>query len=165
MTPGVPLPYGEAVTSVPDARIRAQALFREIFENVIPLPVPIVQICRQYGIQIWRRPMATLDALSFLEESGRAGILLNSRIRRRRANFSLAHEMGHIFLGHASAAPFRHALERRKAERAADVFAAEITMPQALCDLCRWTVSNLSVVCNVSRQAAEIRLREWRHPD
>ncbi len=154
MTPGVPLPYGEAVTSVPDARIRAQALFREIFENVIPLPVPIVQICRQYGIQIWRRPMATLDALSFLEESGRAGILLNSRIRRRRANFSLAHEMGHIFLGHASAAPFR-----------ADVFAAEITMPQALCDLCRWTVSNLSVVCNVSRQAAEIRLREWRHPD
>ena len=107
--------------------------------------------------------MAALDALSFFEESGRAGILLNSRIRRRRANFSLAHEMGHIFLGHGAAMPFRRAYERRDAERAANAFAAEITMPEALRDLCHWSVSNLSVVCDVSRQAAEIRLREWRH--
>ena len=109
--------------------------------------------------------MTALDALSFLDESGRRGILLNSRVRGRRANFSLAHEMGHIFLGHANAASLRHASARREAERAANVFAAELTMPYALYGLCRWTASNLSAVCDVSKRAAEIRLREWRRLD
>lgn len=51
-------------------------------------------------------------------------------------------------------------------EYAANAFAAELVMPHRMSGFCRWTPAGLAAVCNVSREAAGIRIRDWypRHP-
>ena len=105
--------------------------------------------------------MTDIDALAIGERHGRTGIVVNSRKSPRRIRFSLAHEMGHIFLGHFRTDIEIDAIRKMAMEYAANAFAAELIMPQHLNTLCGWTPSTLSLACGVSRQAARIRIRSW----
>lgn len=75
----------------------------------------------------------------------------------RRRNFTLAHELGHIFLNHTDDGPAE--------EQEADAFAAQLLLPRILVDqLARmWngqlTADELSDIFGVSRAAACNRLR------
>lgn len=76
----------------------------------------------------------------------------------RRRNFTLAHEIGHIYLEHGQDGP--------KDEAEADAFAAELLMPSALVQELAWrrttplTWEDLCEVFAVSRRAADNRLRK-----
>ncbi len=60
-----------------------------------------------------------------LRQGGRALILYNDRIpHHRRVNFTIAHELGHVYL--------RHTDESDKSQREADRFAAALLMPECV---------------------------------
>ncbi len=60
-----------------------------------------------------------------LRQGERSLILYNDRIENRgRVNFTIAHELGHVFLHHTD--------ESEKSQREADRFAAALLMPEAV---------------------------------
>jgi len=60
-----------------------------------------------------------------LRQGDRALILYNDQIENRgRVNFTLAHELGHVYLGHTD--------ESQRNQREADRFAAALLMPEAV---------------------------------
>ncbi len=76
-----------------------------------------------------------------------------------RQRFTVAHELGHCVTGD----PERKlsADERRKAERNADRFAADFLAPLCVLNYCGVkSPGEISSLCGISRQAAEIRFRE-----
>lgn len=146
-----------------EARIRATTVLAEVFDKLVPLPVPLFYICKKNNIRVWAQKMNKLDALAFLDYAGTVGILLNSRIYTKRSSFSLAHELGHYFCGHLFSINEPTPKLRYIIDRVADVFAAELMMPHSLCTYRTWTVSALADTCGVSETAARIRLEEWRH--
>ena len=99
------------------------------------------------------------DGFTVFLPGGDCVILYNDKVKSHyRKNFTIAHELGHIHLGHASDGPLR--------ELEADTFAAELLMPRILLRemhlRCGHSISytELSSLFRVSRQAARIRLEE-----
>ncbi|MDR2931751.1 MAG: ImmA/IrrE family metallo-endopeptidase [Oscillospiraceae bacterium] len=89
-------------------------------------------------------------------------ILYNEEQRNlRRRSFTIAHELGHIFLGHPN--------DGDENESAANVFASELLMPGVL--LAHYiksgacTPDDVCAVFNVSRQAAAVRLGSFVDTD
>lgn len=78
-------------------------------------------------------------------------------IRRR---WTMAHELGHIFLGHiAKGSGIKQ--QSMEQERDADRFAAELLAPMVLLHFCGVSSSEeLARLCMISKQAAEIRFEE-----
>ena len=75
-----------------------------IDNNIRELPVPIVQIAKNNGITIVKDSEAKLlspgvSGMSILE-NGKWYIVYNDRENTGRRRFTIAHELGHIFLGH-----------------------------------------------------------------
>lgn len=90
-------------------------------------------------------------------------IFVNSRHRRTRRRFSIAHELGHFFLHRGLQPAFTHLRKPHgKLEREADLFAAELLMPEADVRLAaRLTdFSGLIQVFEVSAAAMRRRLAE-----
>lgn len=84
-------------------------------------------------------------------------VIYNGRRYERRIWWSLAHEFGHIVLGHALVG--RH--QNRLLEREANVFAAELLMPMgAVAHLVGWTPAELAKIFGTSVEAALYRLKD-----
>lgn len=99
--------------------------------------------------------------------AGRWYAFLNSAHGPRRRRWTLAHEVGHVALGHTGQVHLYG--ERRSDQRAASRFAAELLMPEDLVfqEYARALEGNLSVrdmsdVFLVGNKAMEIRLSELR---
>ena len=87
-------------------------------------------------------------------------MMVNSRLGPGRFRFSIAHELGHYLLRHRTVAHIDG--ERSpQLERQADIFAAELLLPEAYlrADLETHTLPELAERYRVSRQALEIRLK------
>ena len=85
----------------------------------------------------------------------------------RRCNFTLAHELGHIFCGHL-AIPYeaKSPEERLRDDLEADEFAGRLLMPAGLVRACRpKDLSALAEAFLVSEQAAARRLANLGSPD
>lgn len=85
-------------------------------------------------------------------------VLYNDEMKNlRRRNFTLAHEIGHIYLGHQT--------DEEKQEQEANYFALQLLMPRVLADAYLSRVAypatpvDLCAVFSVSRQAAAYYLR------
>lgn len=91
-------------------------------------------------------------------------------IETNRYRWNIAHELGHIALGHheryASSKLFRNTMsgrEYQQAEDEADCFAAYILVPHAaLAVLDVKTAVDIQKVCRISKQAASYRMKEYR---
>lgn len=120
-----------------------------------------VQVEDVLGIDIIRDPGLTTD-YSF-RIGDHAVVLLKSTAHWFRANWSIAHELGHLALGH-------HVNERttEAEERPADAFASEFLLPEEVMGKVDWramTAPALSVWLwdqGVSTAALFMRLRELR---
>lgn len=137
------------------------------------LPVNLMVIARHYSIKIIRYSkseyikslnISESDGFSFLR--GQPIIYYNDSKPANRIRFTIAHELGHCFLGHLSEgkATNRHNNEADTytdpQEVQANVFARDILMPATvLHSLNVQSAEEISNLCSVSMQSAEIRYK------
>lgn len=126
----------------------------------------IQRYCALTGMRLAEIAAAGRDGVVLRREvSGQAVyiILLNDAVQHTgRRRFTMAHEVGHILLGHEQDGP--------EEEREADVFAAQLLLPRILVEqlVLLWgntlTAAELAELFGTSRQAACRRLRTLSTP-
>lgn len=130
-------------------------------ENVTQLPVDAVGLCRKMRIRVqYYTPVDENDGYStiFL---GTARIFVSRECSQERKRFTIAHELGHILLGHVG----KYQLVNREPnskdnpiEQAANVFASRLLAPACvLWALNARTPEEISALCRISYQAAGFR--------
>ncbi len=129
--------------------------------GVDKLPVNIVGICRQLGVSVRRYRFTNgNDGDSFILDE-QPIILFSDLVPPARQRFTIAHELGHIILGHVG----KHRLCNREPsrgdspiEQAANVFASRLLAPACVLWGCRaYTAEEIMALCHISRQAAQFR--------
>ena len=147
-----------------NARDAAWACLRNF--KIDKLPVDVREIARNAGIKIIKN--SDVDELK-PGESGSAYfdgkqwyIIYDDASSVERVRFTIAHELGHIFLGHKLKRGYvaRTKIFKRKplTEREADIFASRLLCPSCvLWGLDLHTPEEISRMCRVSYTAAKIR--------
>lgn len=129
------------------------------------LPVIPLDICKQAGIMVYKNSDAQLltgtqIGLSFYHNGSFRIIIDDTQILTRR-RFTLAHELGHIFLGHLLVdTPQGRTFDTSKPEieQQADVFASRLLAPACvLWGINAQTAEQIAKMCNISHEAAKIR--------
>lgn len=129
------------------------------------LPVMPLDICNRAGIKVYKNSDVQLLAeaqigLSFYHDGSFRIIIDDTQIITRR-RFTLAHELGHIVLGHLLVdTPQGRIFDTSKpeAERQADVFASRLLAPACvLWGINAQTAEQIATACNISHEAATIR--------
>ncbi len=130
----IQFPTRSRYESVADTADRVRAA-----SKVSEPPVPIEALVGSCGIEVRFTPLDELaGALLLPSASGRPyGILVNSDQPRERERFTIAHELGHLLLGHPDLrgeGAFVDYIGRRfmPVEVQADMFAAELLVPAAM---------------------------------
>lgn len=129
--------------------------------RVTELPVRVVQICRRIGVTVRRAPLPEgVDGQSMILD-GQPIILYKDMESTGRIRFTIAHELGHILLGHVG----KYELMNREPspqdnpiEQAANVFASRLLAPACVLWGCRaGSPEDIMRLCGISRTAAEFR--------
>jgi len=162
---------------LPDVRVRVNAnepeaaakeLLRKV--RVTGPPVDVMEVARSLGVAVFPRPFPdTLSALLLRHEEN-AFIGVNSHQAKVRQRFSVAHELGHFVLHHKDRHFIDYGLSSTvegeapgydwKHEQAANRFAAELLMPEAMLrrDARAISLSRLATRYEVSQEAMGFRL-------
>lgn len=140
--------------------------------NMCSLPVKTMKIAQCFGIKVSRNSDTELlepseYGCSIVDENGRWTIVYNDSDTPGRIRFTVAHELGHILLGHEIEAGFGHyrRVVRNKpiAETQADEFAARLLAPACvLWALNITSAAEIERVCGISHQAALYRARRMK---
>ncbi len=117
---------------------QAAELFRERYE-LGDSPIPdLAMLADEVGVVVARLPLGDVgspDGCSAIDpETGAAYILINSDKRRVRRRFTIAHELGHLVMGHLRGGQVvidETLNERAPQEREANAFAAGLLMPES----------------------------------
>lgn len=135
------------------------------FEVFSP-PVPVLRIARDLGVRLHPVPSPGYDGALKSCETGEADIWYDTTVSDVRQRFTIAHELGHLFL-HPTGLLFRDhtsTMGVKPEEREANRFAAELLMPdfmlQAL--IAARSTGELAELFGVSLQAMSIRLQSFR---
>ncbi len=132
-----------------------------INEHIKELPIMIAQLCRNMGIQVrLYHPTDDNDGFSTIIH-GRARIFVSKDCSPERQRFTVAHELGHIMLGHVG----KYQLINREPsakdnpiEQAANVFASRLLAPACvLWALDARSPEQIAQLCQISYQAASFR--------
>lgn len=125
------------------------------------LPVRTGEICRALGIPVrLYTPKGEGDGMSMMI-SGRPTIFVSRNAPPARQRFTLAHELGHVLLGHVG----RYELVNREpspqdnpVEQAANVFASRLLAPACVLWGCgAKTAEEIAALCEISLPAAQYR--------
>ncbi len=131
-----------------------------IHEKVHELPVKIVKLCHGLGISV-RLFEGAGDGFSTML-NGQPFIFVNKNTPKPRQRFTIAHELGHIMLGHLGKYPLVNrepSPADNPIEHEANVFAARLLAPACvLHELRAFSVEQIMAVCEISRPAAQFRL-------
>lgn len=139
-----------------------------IAARIISLPVKLSDIAKHYDIRIASYTSAGIDHNEgdgyCIKFNGRSIVFFNDSKPMHRVRFTIAHELGHCLLNHmqeGSMTP-RHNNEvddyKDTREQQANIFARDILMPATvLHSLNVKSAEEISILCNVSMQSAEIR--------
>jgi Zn-dependent peptidase ImmA (M78 family) len=145
------------------ARISVPAAARELFEQLsLSVPVSAVAVARELGLHVDYLPLKSISGIMIPSEEL---ILVSTRQRNGRRNFTVAHEVGHYILHIEKNSCFACIMDmhiRLPLEREANLFAAELLMPadsvkSLAADMC---VRRMASYFRVSNQAMEIRIKE-----
>lgn len=135
-------------------------------EGVRELPVNIVGLCKQMGIRVQHFvPTGESDGYTavFL---GAPRIFTSSACSPERQRFTVAHELGHILLGHVGEAELVNREPDPKdnpLEQAANVFASRLLAPACvLWALNARTPEEIAALCRISHQAATFRAERMK---
>lgn len=157
-------------------------VWRILLKNQITeLPIKISDLCKNAGAKVlsYSKKSELLGKLNLLEHSKKTDgftvsrkeqyiIFYNDICSVSRIRFTLAHELGHILLGHIS--PDGVTLINREPssqddplEQAANVFASRLLAPACvLWGLGVTTAKQIMKLCDISQTAAEFRAERMR---
>lgn len=137
----------------------------------LPVKLSTVAACYQVGLFTYRDyARATETTMAQLADRfgadgfsqnlrGRMAVFYNDSGNPRRVRWTVAHELGHILLGHLNGG----GMDRKDSDRHADALAAELLCPQVVVTACGCgSKQQLAELCDISQTAAECRLREIR---
>jgi len=121
-------------------------------------PVDVHAIARAVGVTVNDADLGSVDARLYRRD-GDWILEVNPGFAPTAQRFSVAHELGHLLLGHEGCGT------NADDERAANVFAAELLMPLELVKAALRTTTRLGELASlfqVSKQAMQIKLDEQR---
>lgn len=132
------------------------------------LPIKVLKIAGACGVKVVKDSNAHYlkpgeSGCTLVDSAGNWQIIYNDAESRERARFTIAHELGHILLGHElspdKSGHFRTASDRREpAETQADEFAARLLAPACvLWGLEAYDPAAIARICEISNQAAGYR--------
>lgn len=135
--------------------------------EITELPVSVTKIARHFDIRIAKNSVYGMlesdqSGISFQTESGEWLIVYDDSDSTGRKRFTIAHELGHILLGHPLQEGEQHTRvfnkERPEVETEADMFAARILSPACvLWALDLHTPEEIAECCQISYTAAQVR--------
>lgn len=133
--------------------------------KVSSLPVSLLSICTEIGISIIEnRDVHELrqgESGVSIKQENRWYIIIEDAEIPQRQRFTIAHELGHILMGHEMKNGYytRHDNILKPAdETEADMFAARLLAPACvLWGINAQTAEQIASVCNISHEAAVIR--------
>lgn len=135
--------------------------------GTISLPVKVMKVAAFCGVKVVKDSNAHYlkpgeSGCTLVDSSGNWQIIYNDAESRERTRFTIAHELGHILLGHEltdSHGLYRTASDRREpAETQADEFAARLLAPACvLWGLGIHDPADIARICEISNQAAGYR--------
>ena len=133
--------------------------------NITSLPVDVISICKTLGINVVKNSvineLKSNESGVCLFENNEWYIIFDDTSSKERARFTIAHELGHILLGH----PLQYGYHARKidvskpdVEVEADIYASRLLAPACvLWGLDLHTPEEIKAVCGISYTAAKIR--------
>lgn len=135
--------------------------------NINKLPVKVTNIVKQANIKLLNNSDCNflkgnqLGVSIHLENEWY--IIVDDTMKIERIRFTIAHELGHIFLGHESLlhrTPNSIFIEKPEEETEADMFAARLLAPSCvLWGLNLHAPEEIAKICNISYQAAVYRAK------
>lgn len=144
------------------------ASWQALIDNKVnSLPVDIVRIIRDNGIKLLKNGQAkelrSGEAGISIFDGNHWFIVYDDTMPLGRKRFTVAHELGHILLGHPLVAGF-HARTRGnnlpQTESEANIFASRFLAPACvLWGLNIHTAADISQICEISKEAAKIRAK------
>lgn len=129
------------------------------------LPIDLSDICGQLGVVLLDNTTAQelrpTESGVAVRQDGVWYIIFDDTDTRGKQRFTVAHELGHILLGHALKNGYytrRSNIVKPEDERAADMFAARLLAPACvLWGIDATTAEQIAAVCDISIAAARIR--------
>ena len=137
--------------------------------EIVKLPVNLAEVVNHYGIYLIkysdsdytsRHSLPNDDGYSRLVDN-KPVIYYNDNKPTHRIRFTIAHEIGHILLGHLSQGETLHRNTEQDTnnikEQQANVFARDLLMPAVVINQLAKSYIDISDLCNVSELSASIR--------
>ncbi len=131
------------------------------------MPIKITDICKQIGIPVKITDLqGDSDGYTFIHE-GQPIIVINKNCANNsRLRFTVAHELGHIILGHVG----KYALVNREPtsednpiEQEANIFASRLLAPACVLWGCEVKCAeDIMKLCDISYQAAQFRMERMK---
>ncbi|MGN1119866.1 MAG: ImmA/IrrE family metallo-endopeptidase, partial [Oscillospiraceae bacterium] len=133
--------------------------------NIRSLPVNLTEICGAMDITLLDnhtvRTLRPGESGVAVFQHDKWYIVVDETDTHGRQRFTVAHELGHILLGHEMKNGYhtrRENMVRTSAESEADMFAARLLAPACvLWGLNARTAEQIADICDISRSAAEYR--------
>ena len=135
--------------------------------GVNSLPVIVTNIARSAGITVLKYSDVDKSRMSDGEsgvtifEKNNIFIIYRDTESSRRCRFTIAHELGHIFLGHkliGNRLSRKFDLSKPEVEQEADVFARDLLAPACVLHELRITkAADIAKFCDISLEAANYR--------
>lgn len=150
------------------ARAKARYLLREY--NIVRPPVYPEDLAERIGIQVRYHCVDDVDFSFSLKKDGEYFIFAYISSNQGRDRWSVAHELGHIVLGHYELYPVDTIMydrltdrERYILDREADIFTEELLMPAEW--IMKYTLkeTELRELFKVSKEAMSIRLSKLNY--
>lgn len=143
-----------------------------IDNNITTLPVDAIGIARASGIKVLKNSAVGLltgnesGACFYNYDIDKWYMVYDDEATEGRRRVAIAHELGHIFLGHeltASKYGRTHGARKPKAEEQADAFAARLLAPACvLWGLNLRSAEEIEAACNVSVAVAKRRAERMK---
>lgn len=147
-----------------DYQIARDSVWRLLIDlGISELPINTVKVCAELGIKLhYYKPTDGSDGMSLFID-GKPHIYVSSEVSPERRRFTIAHELGHIILGHVG----KYELVNREpspddnpVEQAANVFASRLLSPACVLWGCNVrTAEQIQELCKISQTAAEYRAK------